>query len=122
MTVHDAQFRGKRVLVTGGTRDMGEAITRRFAAAVATVFVAARDADNDRHQLKRKRRVPNPTMALAGALAATAHDIEPSGLQGFTLPASAIARFGGIVSGANMPGRCWSAGRRRRTAQISALW
>ena len=44
MTVHDEGFDGLRVLVTGGTRGMGEATAKRFAAADAQVLVAARSA------------------------------------------------------------------------------
>ena len=36
------EFVGKRVLVTGGTKGMGEAIVRRLAAGGATVATAAR--------------------------------------------------------------------------------
>jgi NAD(P)-dependent dehydrogenase (short-subunit alcohol dehydrogenase family) len=39
MTVHDERFEGLRVLVTGGTRGMGEATAKRFAAAGAQVLV-----------------------------------------------------------------------------------
>lgn len=40
--VHADEFAGKRVLVTGGTQGMGEAIVRRLAAGGATVATAAR--------------------------------------------------------------------------------
>ena len=35
-----AEFSGKRVLVTGGTKGMGEAIVRRLRTAGATMFTA----------------------------------------------------------------------------------
>jgi NAD(P)-dependent dehydrogenase (short-subunit alcohol dehydrogenase family) len=38
------EFAGKRVLVTGGTKGMGEAIAKRFARAGATVLITARSA------------------------------------------------------------------------------
>jgi len=38
------EFAGKRVLVTGGTKGMGEAIVRRFARGGATVISTARSA------------------------------------------------------------------------------
>jgi NAD(P)-dependent dehydrogenase (short-subunit alcohol dehydrogenase family) len=44
MTVHDERFEGLRVLVTGGTRGMGEATAKRFAAAGAQVLVVAQRA------------------------------------------------------------------------------
>jgi NAD(P)-dependent dehydrogenase (short-subunit alcohol dehydrogenase family) len=40
--VHPTEFEGKRVLVTGGTKGMGEAIVRRFALGGATVATTAR--------------------------------------------------------------------------------
>lgn len=44
MSDHDKDFTGQRVLVTGGTRGMGEATAKRFATAGARVLVAARSA------------------------------------------------------------------------------
>ena len=44
MTVNDEGLEGLRVLVTGGTRGMGEATAKRFAAAGAQVLVVARSA------------------------------------------------------------------------------
>ncbi|RII14621.1 3-oxoacyl-[acyl-carrier-protein] reductase FabG [Streptomyces sp. YIM 130001] len=44
MTVPDDGLQGLRVLVTGGSRGLGEATARRFAAAGATVLTASRSA------------------------------------------------------------------------------
>src|SRR5712692_5456460 len=41
-SVDPREFAGKRVLVTGGTQGMGEAIVRRLAAGGATVATTAR--------------------------------------------------------------------------------
>ncbi|GAA1559781.1 oxidoreductase [Kribbella lupini] len=44
MPIEDEGFGGLRVLVTGGSRGLGEATARRFAAAGATVLTASRTA------------------------------------------------------------------------------
>jgi len=41
-SVHTDEFKGKRVLVTGGTKGMGEAMVRRFQLAGAAVATTAR--------------------------------------------------------------------------------
>ncbi len=42
ITIDHTEFSGKRVLVTGGTKGMGEAIVKRLASAGATVITTAR--------------------------------------------------------------------------------
>ncbi|MBK9179347.1 MAG: SDR family oxidoreductase [Acidimicrobiales bacterium] len=63
---------GKRVLVTGASRGIGEATARRFAAVGATVALAARSAD--------------AIAALAAEFGGTAHPVdlaEPAQVDGF---------------------------------------
>ena len=45
----DLEFAGKRVVVTGGTRGIGEAIVRRFRRSGATVMTTARRAPDTGH-------------------------------------------------------------------------
>lgn len=47
LSLDPAEFRGKRVFVTGGTKGAGEAIVRRFAAGGARVATTARSAPKD---------------------------------------------------------------------------
>lgn len=47
MTVADEGLSGLRVLITGGSRGLGRATARRFAAAGATVLTASRSAPPD---------------------------------------------------------------------------
>jgi NAD(P)-dependent dehydrogenase (short-subunit alcohol dehydrogenase family) len=47
--VDPAEFTGRRILVTGGTKGMGEAIVRRLAAGGATVATTARSVPADAH-------------------------------------------------------------------------
>ena len=46
------EFAGKRALVTGGTKGVGEAIVRRLSAGGATVATTARSALPEGHSVK----------------------------------------------------------------------
>jgi len=72
--VSDSEFKDKRVLVTGGTKGMGEAIVRRFTLSGAAVATTARSpftqgtkpinirADRCRDSRRRSEgRWPDPT-------------------------------------------------------------
>ena len=53
------EFTGKRALVTGGTRGMGEAIVHRLSGAGATVVTTARSTPQD---------LPQPELFVAADL------------------------------------------------------
>ncbi|MBW7458608.1 short-chain dehydrogenase, partial [Paenibacillus sepulcri] len=46
-TVENNEFKGKRILVTGGTKGMGEAIVNRLSRAGGTVLTTARSIPGD---------------------------------------------------------------------------
>lgn len=72
-------FAGKRVLVTGGTRGMGQATVARLREAGATVFTTARSAPED---------LTEPDLFCAVDLST------PQGVT--TLAAAALTRLGGL--------------------------
>ena len=74
-----SEFRGKRALVTGGTRGVGEAITRRLREGGASVFVTAR---------RMPEELAHPELFLSADLA-TAEGIA-------ALAAAVLERMGGI--------------------------
>jgi NAD(P)-dependent dehydrogenase (short-subunit alcohol dehydrogenase family) len=74
-----SEFRGKRALVTGATRGVGDAITRRLREGGATVFVTAR---------RMPEEFAHPELFLAADLA-TAEGIA-------ALAAAVLERMGGI--------------------------
>jgi NAD(P)-dependent dehydrogenase (short-subunit alcohol dehydrogenase family) len=89
----DGEFEGRRVLVTGGTKGMGEAIVRRLREAGATVFTTARSAP---------AALSDPSLFLAADLGTT---------EGASAVAeAALTRLGGVdvlvnnVGGSSAPG------------------
>ena len=74
-----SEFRGKRALVTGGTRGVGEAITRRLREGGATVFATARHVPEE---------LAHPELFLAADLT-IADEVA-------ALAAAALERLGGI--------------------------
>ena len=62
----EAEFRGKRALVTGGTKGMGEAIVQRLRSSGATVVTTARSAPAD---------LPQPELFVAADIS-TAEGVE----------------------------------------------
>jgi len=87
------EFEGKRILVTGGTRGIGEAIVRRFVMAGATVATTARSA---------------PPQGQPGALLVQADISTPGGVQ--RVADAVLERLGGVdilvhnVGGSAAPG------------------
>ena len=88
-----AEFEGKRVLVTGGTKGIGEATVRRFREAGATVMTTARSIPHD---------AADPTLYIAA---------DVSTAEGCAAVAKAVkARLGGVdvlvhvVGGSGAPG------------------
>ncbi|WP_308013338.1 SDR family NAD(P)-dependent oxidoreductase [Streptomyces beigongshangae] len=80
---------GRRVLVTGGTRGLGEQIVRLLAAEGARVATCARTAE-DLDVLRKSLASPGSGQLFTRALDVTA----PERLEGFV--AAAARRFGGL--------------------------
>ncbi|WP_328499065.1 SDR family oxidoreductase [Streptomyces sp. NBC_00414] len=80
---------GKRVLVTGGTRGLGEQIVRLLAGAGAQVATCARTA-GDLESLRRSLAARNPGQLFTQALDVT----EPERLESFV--AASAKRFSGL--------------------------
>jgi NAD(P)-dependent dehydrogenase (short-subunit alcohol dehydrogenase family) len=91
--VVDSEFTGKRALVTGGTKGMGEAIVQRLRRAGATVVTTARSVPPD---------VPQPELFVAADLS--------SAVGAETVIRFVLDRLGGVdilvnnVGGSSAPG------------------
>ncbi|CAN7602080.1 SDR family oxidoreductase [Phenylobacterium sp. LjRoot225] len=89
----ERELAGKRALVTGGTKGMGQAIVQRLREAGATVFTTARSAPDT---------LADPTLFLAADLST------PDGTS--AVAARAVERLGGLdilvnnVGGSSAPG------------------
>ena len=79
VTPAPTEFTGKRVIVTGGSRGIGAAITQRFLDAGARVVTTARSATDD---------TPRDATFIAGDLST------PTGVQAFTT--AALDALGGV--------------------------
>ena len=86
VTPAPTEFTGKRVIVTGGSRGIGAAITQRFLDAGARVVTTARSATDD---------TPRDATFIAGDLST------PTGVQAFTTAAlDALAGVAIVVNNA----------------------
>jgi NAD(P)-dependent dehydrogenase (short-subunit alcohol dehydrogenase family) len=94
----EAEFSGRRVLVTGGTQGIGAAVVSRLRRAGASVFTAAREAPHD---------LEEPDAFVAADLAA------PEGAA--RVAEAAVRRLGGLdvlihnVGGSSAPGGGYAA-------------
>jgi NAD(P)-dependent dehydrogenase (short-subunit alcohol dehydrogenase family) len=94
----NAEFSGRRVLVTGGTQGIGAAVVSRLRGAGATVFTAARSAPHD---------LAEPDSFVAADLGA------PEGVS--LVAEAALRRLGGLdvlihnVGGSSAPGGGYAA-------------
>jgi NAD(P)-dependent dehydrogenase (short-subunit alcohol dehydrogenase family) len=66
-TVSSDEFKGKRVLVTGGTKGMGEAIVRRFLLSGAVVATTARAPLPQGQRANRRTKSLTPSDAVGPA-------------------------------------------------------